>query len=162
MPDPEEARPQMRAEDLYRATGYSVGARGLMHREGRVLLALNAHDRTWRLPGGTLDPGETPADAVRRSMHRCLGLEVEVAGFLGVIHCPSECYVHLVFEVRSANGCCLDPDGDEVLHAMWFRSHALPRNVCRSVRAVLDACGGLEAIPFLVSHADAEACIFRP
>ena len=51
-------------------------------RDGRLLLA-HRHPRRrhypdcWDLVGGHLEPGETPADAIRRECHEELGIDIE-------------------------------------------------------------------------------------
>jgi 8-oxo-dGTP pyrophosphatase MutT (NUDIX family) len=38
------------------------------------------------LPGGQVDPGETPAEAARREAHEELGLIVSVGGLVAMVH----------------------------------------------------------------------------
>lgn len=54
--------------------------------DGRVLLARWAHGRhaAWTMPGGGLEPGEDPEDAVRREVHEETGYTVRVTELLGV------------------------------------------------------------------------------
>ena len=54
---------------------------------GRVLLARRAHDPrrgTWDVPGGFLEEGEHPLDALRRELREETGLEIEPLAFVGV------------------------------------------------------------------------------
>lgn len=60
---------------------------GLLARDGRLLLVHRRHDRTdhpdtWDLPGGHIEPGESPADAMRREVREEVG--AEVTAFHGV------------------------------------------------------------------------------
>lgn len=53
---------------------------------GRILIQLTATETRWSLPGGAIDPGETPAAAVVREVWEETGLEVvpvRIAGVLG-------------------------------------------------------------------------------
>jgi 8-oxo-dGTP pyrophosphatase MutT (NUDIX family) len=53
---------------------------------GRVLLQQRTKSGKWNLPGGSIDPGEAPADAVVREVREETGLDVapeRVAGVFG-------------------------------------------------------------------------------
>ena len=60
----------------------------LVRRRGDVLLtrisALGAHPGAWTLPGGGLDHGESPRDAVARELREECGLECQVGDLLDV------------------------------------------------------------------------------
>ena len=51
---------------------------------GRVLLARRTQGRDlaglWEFPGGKIDPGETPSQALRRELEEELGIRVEIGG----------------------------------------------------------------------------------
>ncbi len=57
---------------------------------GRVLLTqrvAGAHlEGTWEFPGGKLEPGESPEEALAREMREECGVEVEVGDALDVTH----------------------------------------------------------------------------
>jgi mutator protein MutT len=61
---------------------------------GRVLVHQRADDGTWSLPGGAIDPGETPAAAVMREVREETGLDVHPDRVLGVFGWPRlrHCY----------------------------------------------------------------------
>lgn len=56
-----------------------VAAVALIDRDGRVLLAQRPEGKSlaglWEFPGGKVEPGETPEDALIRELHEELGIE---------------------------------------------------------------------------------------
>jgi ADP-ribose pyrophosphatase YjhB (NUDIX family) len=56
--------------------------------KGRVLLCELTYKAEWDLPGGVVDPGESPADCVVREVREELGVEVEVQALLAVNWLP--------------------------------------------------------------------------
>jgi len=59
---------------------------GVIGKGGRVLVAKRREgDKLagkWEFPGGKVDAGETPEDALKRELHEELGIETEVGAFL--------------------------------------------------------------------------------
>nr|WP_307793346.1 NUDIX hydrolase [Amycolatopsis sp. MtRt-6] len=55
--------------------------KGVLVRGGRVLLVHNERDE-WELPGGRIEPGETPEQTVVREVTEETGLSVDVAEIL--------------------------------------------------------------------------------
>jgi 8-oxo-dGTP pyrophosphatase MutT (NUDIX family) len=60
----------------------------LRHPGGRVLLCELTYKLEWDLPGGVVDPGESPAQCVVREVREELGLEVEPVSLLAVNWLP--------------------------------------------------------------------------
>jgi ADP-ribose pyrophosphatase YjhB (NUDIX family) len=91
---------------------------------GRVLLARHVEGNVWLLPGGSIEPGEVPADAAIREMLEETGLAVRLTGLVGVFGGPQfvvryrngdrTSYVMAVFEAALAGGTGA-PDMKEVL-----------------------------------------------
>lgn len=61
--------------------------------EGRILLQRRTDDGRWGLPGGAVDPGETPAQAVVREVYEELRVHVRPIALLGVY--GGEAFRHL-------------------------------------------------------------------
>jgi ADP-ribose pyrophosphatase YjhB (NUDIX family) len=83
-----------------------VRVTGVVVEDGRILL-LNQDTgtgRSWSLPGGKLEAGETLAQALVREMKEETGLDVEPGRLLYVCdHVPAE-VVHMTFEARRTGG----------------------------------------------------------
>lgn len=65
------------------------GAIGVVVREGRILIGKRPAGKhlegLWEFPGGAVEPGETPEEAVVRELREETGLEVRVSGRLDPI-----------------------------------------------------------------------------
>lgn len=64
-------------------------AQGILRTDGdRIALCELIYKKDWDLPGGIVDPGESPADCVVREVKEELGLDVVVQGMLAVNWLP--------------------------------------------------------------------------
>lgn len=73
----------MAFEDKFRMSCHAVITDG----QGRVLLLQASYgDRSWGLPGGALEPGETVHQALLRECREELGLEVSIAYLSGIYY----------------------------------------------------------------------------
>lgn len=56
----------------------------LIRHQGRILIAQRQNSgrfaNKWEFPGGKIDPGETPPQALRRELEEELGIRVEIGG----------------------------------------------------------------------------------
>ncbi|MDP3937754.1 MAG: NUDIX domain-containing protein [Deltaproteobacteria bacterium] len=96
---------------------------------GRVLLVEHADARRWVAPGGSIDPGEIPADALVREVWEETGLHVAPIRLHGVYSGPEftvtysngdeVTYVMAVFECRILGGN-MRPDNVETLDVRFF------------------------------------------
>jgi ADP-ribose pyrophosphatase YjhB (NUDIX family) len=97
--------------------------------DGRILLVRHVEGR-WQLPGGAVDPGERPEDAVRREAREEAGVELEPGEVLGVFGGPEyrvtyangddAGWVVTVYAGRIVGGTPAPGDPDEIQEVGWF------------------------------------------
>jgi ADP-ribose pyrophosphatase YjhB (NUDIX family) len=100
---------------------------------GRVLLGRRAWEPDkglWDLPGGFVDEGEHPLDALRRELREETGLEVEPQEFLGVwmdrygYDSSATSTLNLYWTARVVAG--EEQPADDVVELRWFEPDELP------------------------------------
>lgn len=84
---PEAVRGRFAAE-LGHVTPKVGGEATILDDQERILLIERADDRTWCLPCGWVDPGESPAETAVRDTREETGLDVTVVELLDVYHLP--------------------------------------------------------------------------
>jgi 8-oxo-dGTP pyrophosphatase MutT (NUDIX family) len=102
----------------------------LFDAQDRMLVVRDLDSGNWVIPGGYLDPGETPRDCCERELREELGLEVRAVRLLGTFSGPE-------FRVRYSNGhevqpvitcfecertdpaAAIDTDGEEIGEHRW-------------------------------------------
>lgn len=106
---------------------------------GDLLLLRHSYGpEVWALPGGGIDAGEQPEDAVRREVREELGLNLNALEDLGTAQeeisgCPHTAYLFAgTVNARPA------PDGREVVEARFFPSHSLPEPLGRVTRSRIE------------------------
>lgn len=100
-----------------------IAAALLLDDQGRTLLVRKRGTTAFMQPGGKLEPGEPPVQALLRELHEELGLRLapEQARFLGQVRAPAvnepgfEVCCEL-FEVRSASAVA---PAAEIAEARW-------------------------------------------
>lgn len=96
-------------------TPLSVVGAALVH-DGRCLIAQRRNEgsfpRLWEFPGGKVEAGETPEEALVREIHEELGLEIEVLDFAGRGGSETRSH-HIVLDVYFARLVA----GEPVTHA---------------------------------------------
>lgn len=111
----------------------SVGA--VIHDEaGRILLAQNRDTGGYMLPGGAIDPGESPRQAVVREVREETGLDVEpesIAAVIGPWHVrypngDAVDYTATLFYCRITGGTLAALDG-EATGFQWCLPEGMPR-----------------------------------
>ena len=99
----------------------------------RFLLARHAHSGLWSLIGGGIEPGEEPAEALRREVLEETGARVRVAGIIGayggeplMVEYPNGDrvgYVTVAYDCELLSPAA--PDQDELLELGWFERDAI-------------------------------------
>lgn len=63
---------------------------GILFKEGNILVCQRTRHQTmplkWEFPGGKIEPGEQPRDALRRELEEELGIDAEVGEEVARIH----------------------------------------------------------------------------
>lgn len=97
----------------------------ILDQDGRVLLHRHKVLGTWMQPGGHLDPGETPHEAVVREVAEETGLAATISSELPFhvdVHEGPRGHVHLDIRwlLASDGGAPLDPQPGESPEVAWF------------------------------------------
>ncbi len=127
-----------------------VGASAVvLNDRGEVLLHRRTDNGQWWLPGGAVDPGEEPADAVIREVWEETGVEVVPERIAGVYGSPTTYYPNgdaitmttISFVCRPVGGAPRINDS-ESLDVRYFPLEALPELEARILRRIEDALRG--------------------
>lgn len=80
------------ADDQAARFSRAVSAAGALFFDeaGRVLLLEPTYKNYWDIPGGYVEPGETPSEACRREIEEELGLQIDLGRLLVVDWAPSD------------------------------------------------------------------------
>lgn len=123
------------------APSYTVGAISLIERsDDSILLVRQVYRRHWGIPGGLLQRGEEPVDAVRRELMEEIGLAVDLLGEPAVVVDPEAQRVDVVFRARPAAGADPDsvsPRSPEIAEVAWFPRTDLPDLQHETVQALV-------------------------
>jgi 8-oxo-dGTP pyrophosphatase MutT (NUDIX family) len=120
----------------------------LIHDEEDRILLVRHVDGWWTLPGGAIDPGETPAEAARRETREEASLDVELIRLAGVYggypdfhgfypNGDEIAWVTTVFEARIVGGTAA-PGDDETAEVRWATlDEAFATDITPSTRHIL-------------------------
>lgn len=147
-PNPSQNTPPARSAD--RTVVDVVGA---VIRDGdRVLLARRPEGKNqaglWEFPGGKIEPGETPEEALARECREELALEIENPSVLrSVLHRYPEKTIRLILVACSVRPGSV-PVPQEHQQVMWVSLAQLPAmDLCPADRELLPALGAAPRPP---------------
>lgn len=86
---------------------------------GRVLLVQPNYKPYWDLPGGIVEEGESPRDAVLRECKEELGVLVHIGRLLVVDHVSAEQGLRFVFQARLPHGVPVVLQDSELSSFAW-------------------------------------------
>lgn len=113
---------------------------------GRVLL-LKHEFRTgsgWGIPGGFMEAGEQPLEALRRELREEIGVELDAAEIVRVrtLRRPQQVEIHFRCRVRES-GSAASPQSIEINSVGWFDPDKLPPELSQDQRRIIrDALAG--------------------
>jgi ADP-ribose pyrophosphatase YjhB (NUDIX family) len=99
---------------------------------GRVLLVQPSYKPGWDIPGGIVEPGESPRFAAERELLEEIGVAAPFGRVLTVDWAPDEAFgdkVLFVFEGRpldEATRAAIRVDGEELVDVAWHPASSIP------------------------------------
>lgn len=119
-----------------------IPVKALIRKDDKILLALEP-DGQWALPGGRINEGEQPREALKREIFEELGVEIKIGGIVdatifqskdGTNHCVVVFDATLVDESSS-----ITPDGGEIKETRWVSvDEALKMTLREEYRVILE------------------------
>ena len=133
------------------APSHSVGALAIVRADdGSVLLVRHTYKDGWGVPGGLVQAGEHPVDAVVREAREEVGVAVEVVGEPAVVVDPPTRRVDVIYPCRVVPGAspAAGPRSVEIAEAAWHPGDRLPA-------LQPEAAGAIAALARLAAQASA-------
>ena len=124
---------------------FTVTAGAIIFNDAGKVLLLKHRFRAgsgWGLPGGFLEAGEQPLEALKRELHEEIGVEVETAEIFTARSFRKPRQVEVLFRCRITGAA--KPRTMEVERAEWFSIHSLPDGLPRDQRLLVERAAKTE------------------
>ena len=123
----------------------------IIDESGRILcVRMNYATRAWTTPGGRVEPGESPLDALKRKMLEESGLDVVADGLVGLYCKPYKDDIVLFFRARVLGRNPWQPN-EEITRMGWFDRSDLPEPMGLGARTrIIDALEGITGVVRLI------------
>jgi 8-oxo-dGTP diphosphatase len=126
----------------------TLGVFAAISDEGARILFVRMNYATcaWTTPGGRVEHGESPLDALKREVLEESGLDVEAGELVGVYSKPYKDDIVLFFRASVVRRNSWQPN-DEISHLGYFGRNELPEPMSPGVRTrITDALDGARGI----------------
>jgi len=124
------------AEPRFTVTAGAV----VLDERGRILLLNHVFRKGsgWGIPGGFIEKREQPEEALRRELHEEAGLEVSdmKVAFARTLKRPQQ--VEIIYLCRTREAATVSPQSLEIRKAAWFERDALPPELARDQRLIIE------------------------
>jgi ADP-ribose pyrophosphatase YjhB (NUDIX family) len=118
---------------------FTIGTFAIIFDSDKKILLCHRRDYDlWNLPGGTLEAGESPWEAVIREVKEETGLEVKIERLAGIYHKPEKNEICFSYVCEATGGTLtLNDEADQIV---YFAMTDIPHNTSpKQVERIKDA-----------------------